>query len=72
MQLSHHGNKDRVKLLETYGDECTYFISDNTGNSVGGSAKIDTKGYRCENTLKGDIRYKKDESRSISERTLGL
>ena len=53
IQLPHHGNADIGENIfeETKDDlEKQYIISDNTGNSNGGSDKLDTKGYRVMNT----------------------
>lgn len=53
IQLPHHGNADIGERIfeETKDDlEKQYIISDNTGNSNGGSDKLDTKGYRVMNT----------------------
>lgn len=53
IQLPHHGNADIGERIfeETKDDlEKQYIISDNTGNSNGGSDKLDKKGYRVMNT----------------------
>lgn len=53
IQLPHHGKKEigeRVfEELKSVTDE-VYIISDNTGNSNGGSEKLNTKGYDTRNT----------------------
>ncbi|MBO5141893.1 MAG: MBL fold metallo-hydrolase [Clostridia bacterium] len=53
IQLPHHGNAEiGEKILNANKDkvDTTYIISDNTGNSNGGSDKIKTKGYSVINT----------------------
>lgn len=53
IQLPHHGNAEiGEKIFEETKDdlEKQYIISDNTGNSNGGSDKLNTKGYRVMNT----------------------
>lgn len=53
IQLPHHGNADIGEKIfnETKKDlDKQYIISDNTGNSNGGSDKLNTKGYRVMNT----------------------
>lgn len=53
IQLAHHGKKEIAeKVFEELEDvqEETYIISDNTGNSKGGSDKLDTTGYKVLNT----------------------
>lgn len=58
IQLPHHGNADIGEKIfdETKKDlDKQYIISDNTGNSNGGSDKLDTKGYRVMNTKEKGI-----------------
>lgn len=53
IQLPHHGNANIGENIfnETRKDlDKQYIISDNTGNSNGGSNKLNTKGYRVLNT----------------------
>ncbi len=53
IQLPHHGNADIGEKIfnETKKDlDKQYIILDNTGNSNGGSDKLNTKGYRVMNT----------------------
>ncbi|MDO4282254.1 MAG: MBL fold metallo-hydrolase [Clostridia bacterium] len=53
IQLPHHGKKDTgeaiMKELKNTTDE-VYIVSDNTGNSNGGSDDLETKGYDVRNT----------------------
>lgn len=58
IQLPHHGNADIGEKIfkETIKDlDKEYIISDNTGNSNGGSNKLETKGYRVLNTKEKGI-----------------
>lgn len=58
IQLPHHGNaKIGEEILNANKDMIgtTYIISDNTGNSNGGSDKIKTKGYSVINTKNDGI-----------------
>lgn len=58
IQLPHHGNADIGERIfdETKKDlDKQYIISDNTGNSNGGSDKLDTKAYRVMNTKEKGI-----------------
>ena len=53
IQLPHHGKKDTgeaiMEELKNIVDE-VYIVSDNTGNSNGGSDGLETKGYDVRNT----------------------
>lgn len=55
IQLPHHGKKDTgeaiMEELKRVTDEI-YIVSDNTGNSNGGSDDLETKGYDVRNTKK--------------------
>lgn len=59
VQLPHHGkNKQAEKIFEKKADQVysVYIISDNTGNTNGGSDNLNTIGHRVYNTKKsGDI-----------------
>lgn len=53
VQLPHHGKaKQAEQIFEKKADQINsfYLISDNTGNTNGGSDKLDTTGYRVYNT----------------------
>lgn len=53
IQLSHHGKKDIAeKIFKELDDkkDVIFIISDNTGNSNGGSDTLDVKGYNVKNT----------------------
>lgn len=53
IQLPHHGNKgigEKILKENKQNKYVTYIVSDNTGNSNGGSDKLDTKGYSVINT----------------------
>ena len=58
IQLPHHGKPATAEeIFERSGknNEIVYIVSDNTGNSNGGSDGLITKGYRVQNTKNGDI-----------------
>lgn len=63
IQLPHHGTADSAKKIFEKNDAATsidsirkiYLISDNTGNSNGGSDKLDIQGHQVKNTKFGDI-----------------
>lgn len=57
IQLPHHGKPKQAELIwEKKWNQTTnfYFISDNTGNSNGGSDNLDTTGHRVYNTKGND------------------
>lgn len=56
IQLPHHGKKEQAdRIFEQKGSVgITYYVSDNTGNSNGGSDDLPVQGYNIRNTLKGD------------------
>lgn len=56
IQLPHHGKKEQAdRIFEQKGSVgITYYVSDNTGNSNGGSDDLPIQGYNIKNTLKGD------------------
>ena len=56
IQLPHHGKKEQAdRIFEQKGSAgITYYVSDNTGNSNGGSDDLPVQGYNIKNTLKGD------------------
>lgn len=56
IQLPHHGKKEQAdRIFEQKGSVgITYYVSDNTGNSNGGSDDLQVQGYNIKNTLKGD------------------
>lgn len=58
VQLPHHGKSLQAeKIFEKKSDQATslYVVSDNTGNSNGGSDKLVTTGHRVLNTKTGAI-----------------
>ena len=74
IQLPHHGNADiGEKIFEETKDdlEKQYIISDNTGNSNGGSDKLDTKGYRVMNTKEKGILTLDENQISQNRKTIG-
>ena len=56
IQLPHHGKKEQAdRIFEQKGSVgITYYVSDNTVNSNGGSDDLPVQGYNIKNTLKGD------------------
>lgn len=58
IQLPHHGKLDQAESIFAAKDNYTiYFVSDNTGDSNGGSAELKashSKGHVIYNTLEGD------------------
>jgi len=62
IQLPHHGKEEQGKKIFEVKDnrgefKTVYFVSDNTGNSNGGSDNLDTKGHIVKNTkTDGDIK----------------
>ena len=58
IQLPHHGKcKQAESIFEKKSDQLSavYVISDNTGNTKGGSDNLDTTGYRVYNTKQGTV-----------------
>ena len=74
IQLAHHGKKEIAeKVFEELEDvvEETYIISDNTGNSNGGSDGLDTKGYKVLNTKDKGIISLNENSQIINKSNRG-
>lgn len=60
IQLPHHGKGEIAdKIFEKKSDDflTVYLVSDNTGNSNGGSHKLKSQGKRVKNTINGDVTY---------------
>ena len=58
IQLPHHGKPSLAeKLFERIGknNDMIYFVSDNTGNSNGGSDDLNTQGRNIKNSKNGDV-----------------
>lgn len=59
IQLPHHGKLETAEELfkRVYPHNCTYIVSDNTGNTNGGSDKLveKQKGKNIKNTINGNI-----------------
>lgn len=57
IQLPHHGKPDLANKIfdSTNAVQTTYIVSDNTGNSNGGSDDLKTRGRRVKNTKHGDV-----------------
>ena len=79
IQLPHHGKPDTAeKIFEAKrGKNSTvYFVSDNTGNTNGGSLKLKTLGKNVRKTTNGDVHYPQNTGSSgigsAPRRTLGF
>ena len=79
IQLPHHGKPDTAeKIFEAKrGNNSTvYFVSDNTGNTNGGSLKLKTLGKNVRKTTNGDVHYPQSTGSSgigsAPRRTLGF
>lgn len=58
IQLPHHGKENQAEQIfnnQWKHSEKIYIISDNTGNTNGGSDKLNVKGHNVHNTKNGDI-----------------
>lgn len=69
IQLPHHGKPELAdKIFDaTNAVRTTYIVSDNTGNSNGGSDDLKTRGRRIKNTKHGDVTiYKETTGRYIA------
>ena len=74
IQLPHHGKALHAEAIwerAKDNNDIIYIVSDNTGNSNGGSDKLKTTGHRVENTKKGDIIVPCEKSTSYCRRKLG-
>lgn len=75
IQLPHHGKAESAEEIFGIMDGSkmgttgvTYFVSDNTGSSNGGSDKLKEKGHHVYNTKKlGDVRVVKDKARNFGK-----
>lgn len=78
IQLPHHGKPSLAeKLFERIGqnNDMIYVVSDNTGNSNGGSDDLNTRGRNIKNTKSGDVDIATSSSSSYNtytRRTLGI
>lgn len=60
LQLPHHGKSETAEkfFAAKAGENGTvYLVSDNTGDSNGGSSKLDARGHNVKNTKNGDVMY---------------
>lgn len=73
IQLPHHGKQKQAELIfeAKFGqNDIIYVVSDNTGDSNGGSDNLNTKGRIVKNTkYDGDIVLKEEVLRSIGKPT---
>lgn len=75
VQLPHHGNKEQAEKIfdkNKKNPDVVYLISDNTGNSNGGSDNLDVKGRRVRNTKNGDIMLNNIICLPISKGSYGI
>ena len=78
IQLPHHGKPALAdKIFERVGqnNDMVYVVSDNTGNSVGGSDDLDARGRNIKNTKGGDVEittYSTSSYSTYTGKTLGL
>ena len=74
IQLPHHGKGETAdKIFEAKSDDflTVYLVSDNTGDTNGGSDKLKSAGRRVKSTLNGDVTYP-DRVKSIPNPPLTL
>lgn len=71
IQLPHHGKKEQAdQIFEQKGSfGITYYVSDNTGNSNGGSDDLPKRGYNILNTINGDQDCNTDSIQRINTST---
>ena len=58
IQLPHHGKPQQAENIFTKKSDqlsSIYIVSDNTGNTNGGSDNLDTRGHRVYNTKGGQV-----------------
>lgn len=78
IQLPHHGKPSLAeKLFEriSQNNDMIYVVSDNTGNSNGGSDDLNTRGRNIKNTQNGDVditTFSSSSYNTYTRRTLGL
>ena len=76
IQLPHHGKPALAdEVFERADDniDITYIVSDNTGNSNGGSDDLNCTGHKVKNTKDGDILLTEESAKpSYSGRTLNV
>ena len=76
IQLPHHGKPDTAELIfneKRFEYDTVYLISDNTGNTNGGSDKLNKVGKQIFNTLNGDITYPENSQGTLKVgRALGI
>lgn len=76
IQLPHHGKAELAEMIfeRTYpSNSIVFLISDNTGNTNGGSDKLKSKGHNVKNTkVDGTIKLKSGSSSSTYVSKLGV
>ena len=74
IQLPHHGKLEHAKKIFADKDpvRTVYYVSDNTGDSNGGSSDLPRSGQKIRNTLNGDqVCTENTPAVSVPRRTLG-
>lgn len=75
IQLPHHGKDETAQKIfdENVGqNDVIYLVSDNTGNTNGGSSKLKSVGKQVKKTLDGDVSYPDNLGNMVKvTRTLG-
>lgn len=76
IQLPHHGKAELAEQIfdRTYpSNSIVFLVSDNTGNTNGGSDKLKSKGHNVKNTkMDGTIRLKSGSSSTTYVSRLGV
>lgn len=78
IQLPHHGKPplaDKIFDMVGQNNNMIYVVSDNTGNSIGGSDDLNTRGRNVKNTKNGDIDIGTNSAgyyNTYTRKTLGL
>ena len=76
IQLPHHGKKEQAEQIfqkNKNNHRVRYYISDNTGNSNGGSNNLNTQGHIVKNTkYDGDITIDINTSIAVHNGYYGL
>lgn len=76
IQLPHHGKADTAELIfseKKFEFATVYLVSDNTGETNGGSDKLNKVGRQIFNTLNGDITYPDNSQGTLKVgRVLGI
>ena len=75
IQLPHHGKAELAEQIfdRTYpSNDIVFLVSDNTGNSNGGSDNLNTKGHNVKCTKNGNVKLKSNDTSSTYIGRLGI